>query len=141
MTPPEQLLLIYFAISYYWKYPLNIGSEAIQFPPASISLQLIIVSCLDWGLACGVLYLLLPVGISWSFPGFFGIYILALTAGLISTVPGGLGVFETVILVLRPDSLSAADLLGALIAYRFIYFIIPLIVALALFIAYELGKK
>jgi hypothetical protein len=134
-------VLVYFAIGYYWKRPLQIGSESIEFPPSSISLQLIAVSALDWGIACGVLYLLLPAGTSWSYPGFFGIYILALAAGLISTVPGGLGVFETVILVLRPASLPASDLLGALIAYRVIYYFIPLIVALTLFMRYELKKK
>ncbi|MDJ0598453.1 MAG: hypothetical protein QNJ37_06400 [Crocosphaera sp.] len=134
-------VLIYFAIGYYWKRPLQIGSESIRFPSPRISLQLIAVSCLDWGLACSVLYLLLPLGTGWSYPGFFGIYILALTAGLISTVPGGLGVFETVILVLRPPSLSASDILGALIAYRIIYYFIPLIVALTLFILYELKKN
>ncbi|MEB3227052.1 MAG: hypothetical protein VKJ27_01595 [Synechocystis sp.] len=134
-------VVVYFAIGYYWKHPLTIGSESIQFPSTPISLKLIAVSALDWGIACGVLCLLLPPGTSWSYPGFFGIYILALAAGLISTVPGGLGVFETVILVLRPASLPAADLLGALIAYRIIYYFVPLIVALIVFMRFELQKK
>ncbi|TVQ48543.1 MAG: UPF0104 family protein [Gloeocapsa sp. DLM2.Bin57] len=135
------LVLIYFGVGYFWKRPLQLGPESIEFPSAKISLQLIAVSALDWGLACGVLYLLLPEGTGWSYPGFFGIYILALTAGLISTVPGGLGVFGTVILVLRPASLSASNLLGALIAYRIIYYFIPLIVALGLFIIHELKQN
>jgi len=135
------LVFIYFAVGYYWKRPLQFGSESILFPSSKISLQLIAVSCLDWGLACSVLYLLLPAASGWSFPGFFGIYILALTAGLISTVPGGLGVFETVILALRPASMPATDFLGALIAYRIIYYFIPLIVALGLFITYELKQN
>lgn len=135
------LVLIYFAVSYYWKRPLQLGSESILFPSPKISFQLIAVSCLDWGIACSVLYLLLPATSGWSYPGFFGIYILALTAGLISTVPGGLGVFETVILLLRPASLPASDLLGALIAYRIVYYFIPLIVALGLFITHEFKQQ
>lgn len=127
------LVAIYFVIGYFWNSSLRIGSEEIVFPSSEMSLQLIGLAAVDWGLACGVLYLLLPLDHSMSYPGFFGIYILALTAGLMSTVPGGLGVFDTVILLLRPDSISAPDILGALIAYRIIYYILPLIMALGLF--------
>ncbi|ACK64886.1 conserved hypothetical protein [Rippkaea orientalis PCC 8801] len=134
------LVAIYFVIGYFWKSSLRIGSEEIVFPSPEMSLQLIALAAVDWGLACGVLYLLLPLDHSMSYPGFFGIYILALTAGLMSTVPGGLGVFDTVILLLRPDSISAPDILGALIAYRIIYYILPLIIALGLFIIQHFQK-
>ena len=52
-----------------------------------------------------------------SFLDFLGIYLLAMFAGVISNVPGGLGVFETVILLILSDKVSAAAVLGSLLAY------------------------
>ncbi|WP_017292496.1 UPF0104 family protein [Geminocystis herdmanii] len=126
------LVLIYFILSVTLKHSIKLKEEEITFPKPIISIGTIVVAGLDWGLAAGVLYLLLPVSNSMTYIGFFGIYIIALTAGLISNVPGGLGVFETVMLYLRPQSVSPSDMLGGLIAYRIVYFFIPLIVALVL---------
>lgn len=126
------LVLIYFILSITLKHSLKLKGEEITFPQSIISSGTIIITALDWGLAAGVLYLLLPISDSITYIGFFGIYIIALITGLISNVPGGLGVFETVMLYLRPQSVSPADMLGGLIAYRIVYFFIPLIVALVL---------
>lgn len=134
------LVLIYFIISVTIKHSVTIAGEEITFPKPIISLGTIIVAGLDWGLAALVLYLLLPPNLSMTYIGFFGIYIVALTAGLISTVPGGLGVFETVMLYLRPESISAPQMLGGLIAYRFVYYLLPLIFAVVL-ILLEAWKK
>ncbi len=126
------LVMAYLITSIFWTKSLKIGKETLDFPSLRISLAGIGLSALDWGLAAGVLYLLFPHASGLSYFGFFGIYILALTAGLISNIPGGLGVFETVILGLKPANLSSADVLGALIAYRGIYYLLPLSVALFL---------
>lgn len=128
------LVIIYFIIGVTVKHSITVANDEITFPKPIISLAAIIVTALDWGFAASVLYLLLPVSAHFSYIGFFGIYIVALTAGFISNVPGGLGVFETVILYLRPESVSASDMLGGLIAYRLVYFFIPLTVALILII-------
>lgn len=62
-------------------------------------------------------------------------------AGIVSNVPGGLGVFETVILLLLPSEVTAPAALGSLIAYRGIYYILPLIVAVALLGLYEINQR
>jgi uncharacterized membrane protein YbhN (UPF0104 family) len=53
-------------------------------------------------------------------------------------VPGGLGVFETVMLMLISPPIPAHELLGALITYRGIYYLLPLVISLLLFGGYEL---
>jgi phosphatidylglycerol lysyltransferase len=78
--------------------------------------------------SASVLFVLLPsTGV--SFPAFVGGYILAQMAGLISHVPGGLGVFESVILVLFGPNVSRSSLVGALVIYRGIYYLLPLLIA------------
>jgi uncharacterized membrane protein YbhN (UPF0104 family) len=134
------MTLLYLLFSLWYQKPVYFQGEAFSLPSFGLSLGLIAVSALDWGLAAGVLYWLLPSHASLSYPGFFGIFVLALTAGIVSTVPGGLGVFETVILLMRPPSLSAPDVLGALLAYRGIYYFLPLIVAVSLWIVHEFKR-
>lgn len=135
------IILIYIAFGFVDKQPIRFRGEEFEFPPIELSLGLIIFSALDWGLASGVLYLLLPPHISLSYVSFFGIYILGLTAGIISTVPGGLGVFETVIMFMRPSEVSAPELLGALIAYRGIYYFLPFTIALLMLLIHEIKQK
>jgi uncharacterized membrane protein YbhN (UPF0104 family) len=79
-----------------------------------------------------VLYALLPVDDGVGFGRVLGVFLIAQIAGLLSHIPGGLGVFESLVLALLRDRLPAADLLGALLAYRAIYYLLPLALALAL---------
>jgi uncharacterized membrane protein YbhN (UPF0104 family) len=97
----------------------------------------------DWFLGGAVLYTLMPSELPVSFLNFIGVYFLAQMAGFVSQVPGGLGVFETAMLMLSPHSMTASQLLGALIAYRGIYYLVPLGVATALLGIQEVfhGKK
>src|SRR5271169_1285070 len=65
-----------------------------------------------------------------------GVYLLALTAGAASNVPGGIGVFEFVLLLLLP-AIPKDRLLGALVAFRAIYYFGPFAVALVLLGVHE----
>ncbi len=88
-----------------------------------------------------VLYVLFPGLSNLSYPMFISIYLLAQFAGLLSHVPGGLGVFETVLILLLPPSLKPAEILGALVAYRVIYYLLPLLAAAVLLGAREVLEK
>lgn len=110
---------------------LRVGHWNIPHLPLHLSLIQLVVTTADWALAAAILYVLLP-NIPLSYPGFFGIYLLAQLAGIISNIPGGLGVFETVMLLLLSPPVSSAVLFGALLAYRAVYYFLPLLVALVL---------
>jgi uncharacterized membrane protein YbhN (UPF0104 family) len=120
--------------------PLKFGKFKLPQLPAKIALGQLVVSSLDWSLAAGVFYVLLHGSLSISYPAFFGIFLLAQVAGLASNVPGGLGVFETVMLLLLGDSISSETLLGTLLIYRGIYYFMPLMVGVLLLGKYELGR-
>lgn len=127
---------VYFTIGFLCVRPLKIKGEEFEFPSFGLSIGLILVSLVDWFLASSVLYCLLPP-MKLSFLGFFGIYVFALTAGVVSTVPGGLGVFDYAITHLLAPYVTKPELGGALIAYRGIYQFIPLIIAVVLMLGRE----
>jgi phosphatidylglycerol lysyltransferase len=111
-----------------------------EFAPSALWLSLvqILVSSLDWVLAGSVCYVLLPPAVTLSALEVFGIFLLARLAGVISQVPGGLGVFEAVALLLLSRRGSTSAVVGSLIVYRGIYYLLPLSVAALLLGVHEL---
>ncbi len=109
----------------------------IPVPSARIATCQILVGCSDLLCAAGVLYVLLPVQAAIGFAPFAGLYLIAIAAGVISNVPGGVGVFESVLLLIF-RAVPPDHLLGALLAYRIIYYFGPFAIALALLGGHEI---
>ena len=116
--------------------PLKFRKIVIPVPKPRVAFAQIGISCVDMLCATSVLYVLLPREAAIGFFAFAGVYLLALAAGAISNVPGGIGVFEFVLLLLMP-AVPEDRLLGALIAYRAIYYFAPFAIALVLLGAHE----
>jgi uncharacterized membrane protein YbhN (UPF0104 family) len=76
-----------------------------------------------------------------SYPSCLGMYLLAQFAGVISNVPGGLGIFETVMLLLLSPLFSPANLIGALLAFRGIYNFLPFALTLGVLGLYEFRQN
>jgi phosphatidylglycerol lysyltransferase len=117
--------------------PLRWRRIVIPVPRPRIALAQIAVACGDLLCAAGVLYVLLPPQAAIGFAAFAGLFLIAIAAGIISNVPGGVGVFESVLLLLF-RLVPADELLGALLAFRIIYYLAPFAVALTLLGAHEL---
>jgi uncharacterized membrane protein YbhN (UPF0104 family) len=96
------------------------------------------VTSVDWLLAAAVLYMLLPDQVQVSYPAFLGLFLLGQGAAMISHVPGGLGVFETVLLFSLADSGNAPALTAALLLYRLIYYLLPLLLGSLLLAIHEI---
>jgi phosphatidylglycerol lysyltransferase len=127
----------YLFWSRFRRKPLVVAQREIPIPSARLSLAQIAVSSLDWLLAGSVLFVLLPYSSASSLPLFFAVFLLAQVAGLVSQVPGGLGVFETVFLLLHPGGFTPSQLAGALLLYRGIYYLLPLVLSAIMLGAYE----
>ncbi|MEH1932499.1 MAG: lysylphosphatidylglycerol synthase domain-containing protein [Nostoc sp.] len=132
------LVAAYLLGSIFIKQPLIIRGQEFRFPTFKISLVQIAISSFDWILAAAVLYAVLPTNISLSYLDFLGIYLLAMFAGVVSNVPGGLGVFETIILLILSSKVSAAAVLGSMLVYRGVYYYLPLLLAAGLLGLYEI---
>ncbi len=128
LIPPA----VYLAASGLKKTPWKVGRFELLLPSFRSSLVQVAVASLDWALAAAVFYALLPPWAEVNFPRVLGAFLLGQIAGLISQVPGGLGVFESCLVFLLTPRVPAPALLATLVAYRLVYYIVPLAVASAL---------
>jgi phosphatidylglycerol lysyltransferase len=109
----------------------RIFHRTIALPTTSTMLLLLVVSAVELAFAAASLYLLLPDTPGINFLGFIGLYLIAILAGLVSHVPGGVGVFEATLILLLPG-LQVKNVLGAMVIYRIIYYVFPLLLAFLL---------
>jgi phosphatidylglycerol lysyltransferase len=115
-----------------WEFPI---------PSWRLAIAQLGVAVIDWTAAGAVLYVLLPPGYRVSFLPVLGAFLIAQFAGIVSHVPGGLGVFEAIIVILLKPYMPAAAIVGTLVAYRAFYYLLPLVVALAFLIAFEIQRQ
>jgi uncharacterized membrane protein YbhN (UPF0104 family) len=95
-----------------------------------------VVGVIDVALVSSVLYLLLPDSAQLGYLPFVAVYLASVLVGIVSHVPAGLGVIESVLLLLLPD-IPPEQLLASVLMYRVIVEIIPLLIALALWGTFE----
>jgi uncharacterized membrane protein YbhN (UPF0104 family) len=81
---------------------------------------------------------LLPPNEVFTFPTFLGVFVLAYLLGTLSNVPGGLGVFESIILVTMKDSVPTEAIVSSLLVYRGVYHLLPLMIGGSIFLITEL---
>jgi phosphatidylglycerol lysyltransferase len=120
------LLSIYLALTALRKKSVTIRGWELAIPSLRLSLCQIALASIDWAIAGSVLYVLLTNTIHMSYMEFLEIFLLAQFIGLVSAVPGGLGVFEGAMLLLLSDAAPASSLIGSLLLYRVTYYLLPL---------------
>jgi len=127
---------------------LHLGKHTLRPTRLKLSLARIGVSLLDWIFSAAALFVLLPGSEVLSFPGFLGVFMLGQIAGLVAQLPGGIGVFEAVVVRMLARTIPVTATLGALFAYRVLYFLLPLVIATGTLVGREVrhakknrGKK
>lgn len=105
---------------------IELAGAELRRPLPKSGLSHLSVVMLEWLCAAGVLFILLPNQGGWSFPAFVSVYVLAGMLGAVSGAPGGIGVFEAIILTLAPVSQDTPGAAVALLIYRLLYNILPL---------------
>lgn len=123
------------------KEPLKIREWAFPTPSLKLTLLQILASSFDWAIAAGTLYILLPPASSIPYLQFLWCFLAAQILGMVSSVPGGLGVFDGMMLLLLSPQVPSSALAGSLLAFRGIYYLLPLAISLFLFVGYEVLKK
>jgi phosphatidylglycerol lysyltransferase len=136
------LLLIssYVILSAYNPLTLKSTTWSLKMPSAGTTLAQILLATTNLSLVATLLYVLLPTATDVSYTEFLGVFSLAIIAGSASNIPGGIGVFETVVLVGLPE-ISPPALLGSILLFRCIYYLTPLAVAAMLLTYHETQRQ
>lgn len=111
----------------------------ILLPPWRLALVQACVGALNWSLMALLIYLLMPEDA--FYPTILGILMISSIAGVITHIPAGLGVIEVVFITLLQHEFAKSELLAALIAYRALYFIFPLVIACITYLILEKRSK
>ncbi len=137
-------LLFYWGAVWLWRKPLNIKGFEISLPSPKMAFWQTVVSSIDVVLSSLVLWVLLLGKIDIDFGAFVVVFVVAQVVGVLSQVPGGIGVFESAFLWLMSD-IEAIDqhlvLVGALLLYRVIYYFMPLLIAGISLLGYEIYSR
>jgi glycosyltransferase 2 family protein len=123
----------YFICSIWGRPPLKFRSFRMDMPTTPMCAAQILVGTVNFGCVAGALDQLLTTFTEAGYLQVASAYVTATIAAMLSHVPGGLGVLEATMLVLLPASAS----IGALVAFRVLYYFIPLLIGLPLFLISE----
>lgn len=116
----------------FWRKPLRIKGFEITLPSLSLTLWQTVIAGIDVVLSSLVLWVLLLSSLKLGFATFLVIFVVAQVMGVISQVPGGIGVFESGFLWLMSGNIDERQhlhLVSALLLYRAIYYFLPLLLA------------
>lgn len=114
------------------------GHELVV-PSLRMALLQIAMAVGNWSLMGGIVWVLLQGKI--AYPQVLAVLFVAAIAGVITHVPAALGVLEAVFLALLGNELSQGRLLGALLAYRALYYLLPLAIASVFFLVTEVRAR
>ena len=130
----------YVALAAFHRRTLHIRDRQFPLPGARMTLLQLSVAALDLCVAAGCLYVLVAHDITVGYWEFLGMYLLAVVVVLITHVPGGLGVFELILLTLSAPG-SAPSMVAALLMFRIIYYLLPLMAAVLLLAGHEISLQ
>lgn len=118
--------------------PIRLFGFTIPLPTPTQLLLQIAIALVDISCASAALFVLIPGATPALLPAFILAYALGIVAAVVTHVPGGIGVFEAVVLAVVPA--GRATLFAALIAYRVLYYLFPLALGI-LVLAWHEGAR
>lgn len=129
------LLACRFARRRTWQ----VRGHEITLPSWRLAICQVMLGASNWALMAALIYLLLPQGP--EYPAVLGVLLISCVAGVVAHIPAGLGVLETVFLALLHGQLGQGALVAALLGYRALYYLIPLVVAVVTYLILEKRAK
>ncbi len=131
------LVAAYGMLGRFRRAPLVMFGTAVPLPGSRMALAQVVLATADVAIVAAIFEALLPPIPALGFLGVLAIYVTAYTMAMLSHVPGGLGVFDTLILVGLTPYLPPATIVSAILVFRLLYYVLPLFLGGALFIGNE----
>ena len=118
----------------------TVRGRSLTLPRARLAALQLALSSANWAVMGGVVWVLL--GRQIDYPSVLTVLLIAAVAGVIAHVPAGLGVLEAVFVALLSHRVAPHEVIAALLAYRAVYYLVPLALARPVFFALEAhGRK
>ncbi len=114
----------------------NVRGHEIDLPTVRMAFAQLAISCPHWLTMAAVPWVLLQGQI--DYPTALSVLLMAAIAGVILHIPAGLGVTEAVFIALLSHRVPEHQLLGALLAYRAIFYLTPLLAGALLYLKMEM---
>lgn len=124
----------YVAVCATIRRTFRIFRVRFAIPPLRLALGQLVIGCTNFAMVAACLHQAVAGAAEAPYLGVATAYVLANVATLASHVPGGLGVIEGVVLYFIPGE----TVIGAVIVFRLVYYLIPLVLGGILFAATEL---
>ncbi|WP_336294315.1 lysylphosphatidylglycerol synthase transmembrane domain-containing protein [Bartonella sp. CB169] len=131
-------IALYTFCSWLQLKPLRLGKKIqLSYPKLKIVIQQLLISPLELLGAAGIIYAVLPHSTDIHFISVLGVFLASFTITLLSNAPaGGIGVLEALFITGMPD-VNPTDVVAALIVFRMLYLVIPLIISLFIVAIFE----
>jgi uncharacterized membrane protein YbhN (UPF0104 family) len=111
------------------------GGWSVTLPGGRLTLLPILIGVVVLACCAAAMFLLMPASPGIDFISLAVIFITATLLGFASHTPGGIGVFDAT-MVISLQQFNREELVGALLLFRLLYYIIPFALALAI-VAYR----
>jgi uncharacterized membrane protein YbhN (UPF0104 family) len=111
------------------------GGWSVTLPGGKLTLLQIFIGVVDLTCCAAAMYMLMPAKPELDFISVAVIFITATLFGFASHAPGGIGVFDATMLIAM-DQFNTEELVGALLLFRLLYYIVPFVLALSI-VAYR----
>jgi len=112
-----------------------VKGRRLHLPSARIAVTQLALSAANWALMGSAMYLLLGQQVPYATT--LSVLLAASIVGVITPIPAGLGVLEAVYLALLSGTVKQGALMGAVLAYRALYYLLPLAGGLVLYLFLE----
>ncbi|MBH3428926.1 lysylphosphatidylglycerol synthase domain-containing protein [Pseudomonas alkylphenolica] len=113
----------------------HVRDHEITLPSLRLALCQVALGASNWALMAALIYWLLPGDL--FYPSILGVLLISCVAGVVAHIPAGLGVLEAVFLALLHGQLGQGSLIAALLGYRTLYYLMPLVLALVTYLVLE----
>lgn len=129
------LLACGFAQKRTWRW----RNHKVTLPSLRLALCQVVLGASNWALMALLIFWLLP-GEAF-YPSILGILLISCVAGVVAHIPAGLGVLEAVFLALLHGQMAQGTLVAALLGYRTLYYLLPLLLAVITYLILEKRAK
>ncbi|MEJ8835528.1 lysylphosphatidylglycerol synthase domain-containing protein [Ramlibacter sp. AN1133] len=117
----------------------NVRGHEIDLPTLRMAFAQFAISCTHWMTMAAVPWMLLQGQV--DYPTALAVLLIAAIAGVMLHIPAGLGVTEAVFIALLSHRVPEHQLLGALLAYRALFYLTPLVAGALLYLKMEMRTR